>query len=49
MRADFIERALRGLYSAALYVLVPVTGYHLIWRGFRQPAYLQRWGERYGV
>ncbi len=49
MRADFIERALRGLYSAALYVLVPVTVYHLIWRGFRQPAYLQRWGERYGV
>jgi 3-deoxy-D-manno-octulosonic-acid transferase len=49
MRADFTERALRGLYSAALYVLVPVTVYHLIWRGFRQPASLQRWGERYGV
>jgi 3-deoxy-D-manno-octulosonic-acid transferase len=49
MRADFIERALRGLYSAALYVLVPVTVYHLIWRGFRQPAYLQHWGERYGA
>ena len=46
MRADITERALRGLYSAALYVLVPVTVYHLIWRGFRQPAYLQRWGER---
>ena len=30
-------------------MLVPVTVYHLIWRGFRQPAYLQRWGERYGV
>ena len=49
MRADITERVLRGLYSAALYVLVPVTVYHLIWRGFRQPAYLQRWGERYGV
>lgn len=49
MRADITERALRGLYSAALYVLVPVTVYHLIWRGFRQPAYLQRWGERYGA
>ena len=49
MRADFTERVLRGLYSAALYVLVPVTVYHLIWRGFRQPAYLQRWSERYGV
>ena len=49
MRADFTERVLRGLYSAALYVLVPVTVYHLIWRGFRQPAYMQRWSERYGV
>ena len=49
MRADITERALRGLYSAALYVLVPATVYHLIWRGFRQPAYLQRWGERYGL
>jgi 3-deoxy-D-manno-octulosonic-acid transferase len=36
MRTDPIERLLRGLYSAALYVLVPVTVYHLIWRGFRQ-------------
>ena len=41
------ERLLRGLYSAALYLLVPVTVYHLIWRGFRQEAYLERWGERY--
>jgi len=49
MRVDITERALRGLYSAALYVLAPVTVYHLIWRGFRQPAYLQRWGERYGA
>ena len=36
MRKDPIERLLRGLYSAALYVLTPVTAYHLIWRGFRQ-------------
>ncbi len=42
-----IERLLRGLYSAALYLLVPITVYHLIWRGFRQPAYFQRWNERY--
>lgn len=47
MRADLSERILRGLYSAALYILVPVTVYHLIWRGFRQDEYLQRWGERY--
>jgi 3-deoxy-D-manno-octulosonic-acid transferase len=49
MRTDPIERLLRGLYSAALYVLAPITIYHLIWRGFRQPAYFQRWNERYGV
>ncbi|MCA1713642.1 MAG: lipid IV(A) 3-deoxy-D-manno-octulosonic acid transferase [Gammaproteobacteria bacterium] len=49
MRADPIERALRGLYSAALYVLVPVTVYHLIWRGFRQRDYFQRWNERYAA
>lgn len=49
MRTPWIERLLRGLYSAVLYLLAPVTLYHLIWRGFRQPAYLQRWPERYGV
>ena len=46
---DPIERLLRGLYSAALYLLLPVTVYHLIWRGFRQRAYFQRWNERYAV
>lgn len=49
MRKDLIERLLRGLYSVALYLLAPVTVYHLIWRGFRQPAYFQRWLERYAV
>ncbi len=49
MTADPIERLLRGLYSVVLYVLVPVTVYHLIWRGFRQGAYLERWSERYAV
>lgn len=44
---DNTERLLRGLYSAALYLLVPVTVYHLIWRGFRQEAYFERWSERY--
>lgn len=48
MRIDPIERLLRVAYSAVLYVLVPITVYHLIWRGFRQPAYFQRWPERYG-
>ncbi|MDB6162735.1 MAG: 3-deoxy-D-manno-octulosonic acid transferase [Xanthomonadaceae bacterium] len=53
MHADFldkaIERTLRALYSAALYLLVPITVYHLIWRGFRQREYFLRWNERYGV
>ncbi len=49
MTADPIERLLRGLYSAVLYVLVPVTVYHLIWRGFRHGAYLERWSERYAI
>lgn len=44
-----MERLLRGLYSAVLYVLVPVTVYHLIWRGFRQGEYFQRWNERYAA
>ena len=44
-----VERLLRGLYSAALYLLVPVTVYHLVWRGFRQAEYLERWGERYAA
>ena len=49
MQATLTERTLRGLYSAALYVLVPVTVYHLIWRGFRQAEYFQRWNERYAA
>ncbi|MBB1086914.1 lipid IV(A) 3-deoxy-D-manno-octulosonic acid transferase [Lysobacter sp. SG-8] len=49
MRSDPIERLLRGLYSAVLYLLVPITLYHLIWRGFRQQAYFLRWPERYAV
>jgi 3-deoxy-D-manno-octulosonic-acid transferase len=46
-RPDRIERLLRALYSLMLYVLTPVTVYHLIWRGFRQGAYFERWSERY--
>jgi 3-deoxy-D-manno-octulosonic-acid transferase len=47
MRNDFIERLLRGLYSTVLYMLLPVTVYHLVWRGFRVRQYFQRWDERY--
>lgn len=48
-RSGTVEHLLRGLYSAALYLLVPVTVYHLIWRGFRQGEYFQRWSERYAA
>lgn len=49
MGKDLTERLLRGLYSAVLYLLIPVTVYHLIWRGFRFREYFQRWNERYGA
>ncbi|HST44970.1 MAG TPA: lipid IV(A) 3-deoxy-D-manno-octulosonic acid transferase [Luteimonas sp.] len=45
--ARAVERLLRAVYSAVLYVLVPITVYHLIWRGFRQGEYFLRWNERY--
>ncbi len=48
MRKSPVERILRGLYSVVLYLLLPITVYHLVWRGFRVPDYLRRWGERYG-
>jgi len=44
---NWTERLLRAAYSAVLYLLAPVTVYHLLWRGFRQQAYLERWNERY--
>ena len=47
MRKDLTEVALRSLYSAVLYLLLPATVYHLIWRGVRVREYFQRWGERY--
>jgi 3-deoxy-D-manno-octulosonic-acid transferase len=53
MQAGFLdkttERVLRALYSATLYLLLPVTVYHLIWRGFRHREYFLRWNERYAV
>jgi len=47
MLGHWTERLLRAAYSAALYLLAPVTVYHLLWRGLRQQAYLERWNERY--
>lgn len=47
MRKDPVELLLRGLYSAVLYLLLPITVYHLVWRGFRVREYFKRWDERY--
>ncbi len=38
----------RLLYSALLYLLLPFTAIKLLWRGLKQPAYLNHWSERYG-
>lgn len=47
MVPTFSRRVLLGLYSILLWLLLPVTLYHLVWRGFRQREYLLRWDERY--
>lgn len=38
----------RFTYTALLYLLLPFTPLKLLWRGIRQPAYLQHVAERYG-
>jgi len=43
------ERAVRALYSLALYLLSPFTLYHLVSRGFRVREYFRRWDERYAA
>ena len=40
---------MRHLYSFLLTLLLPLVLLRLLWRGYRQPAYLQRWPERLGV
>lgn len=38
----------RTLYTLLLYLLLPFTPLKLLWRGRKQPEYLQHWRERYG-
>lgn len=38
----------RLIYALLLFVALPYTMLHLLWRARRQPAYLQHWGERFG-
>lgn len=39
---------MRILYSTLLYLLTPFFLLRLLWRGFKSPAYWQRWSERFG-
>ncbi len=38
----------RFLYTTLLYCIIPFVPLKLLWRGIKQPAYLQHWGERFG-
>ena len=38
----------RFLYSLLLYLALPFVPLKLLWRGIKQPAYRQHWGERFG-
>lgn len=49
MRRERGEGVLRALYSLALYLLSPLTLYHLVSRGFRVREYFRRWDERYAA
>ena len=40
---------MRHLYTLLLYLLLPLVLLRLLWRGFRAPAYRQRWLERFGL
>ena len=40
---------MRHIYTAALYLALPIVLLRLWWRGRRSPAYRQRWSERLGV
>lgn len=36
------------LYTLLLYIALPFVPLKLLWRGIKQPEYLQHWGERFG-
>jgi len=42
------KKMTRNLYTCLLYLLLPFTPLKLLWRGRKQPEYLQHWRERYG-
>jgi 3-deoxy-D-manno-octulosonic-acid transferase len=48
MHLSLWQRLLRGAYACAMYAMVPVMLYHLVWRGLRDRNYFRRWSERFG-
>lgn len=38
----------RFVYSAFLFLILPLAPLKLLWRGIRQPEYLKYWSERFG-
>lgn len=40
---------MRWLYTLLLYLVMPLVLLHLVFRGLRNPAYLRRWSERFGL
>jgi 3-deoxy-D-manno-octulosonic-acid transferase len=38
----------RFIYSLILFLALPFVPLKLLWRGIKQPAYRQHWGERFG-
>ena len=40
---------MRWLYTLLLFLAMPLVLLHLVLRGLRNPAYLRRWPERFGV
>ena len=39
---------MRYLYTSLFYLCIPIIFLRLLWRGFKAPAYWQRWNERLG-
>lgn len=39
---------IRCFYTSLFYLLIPIIFVRLLWRGFKAPAYWQRWNERLG-
>jgi 3-deoxy-D-manno-octulosonic-acid transferase len=42
-------KIMRRIYSLVLYLAVPLVLLYLVFRGFRNSAFLHRWGERFAL